>query len=747
MTVKKILLMLSVICFFNLSFGQSTGVLRGLVTDKTNGEVLPYCNVMIKSVEKGASTNRDGLFVIPNLKSNKYYIITVSYVGYASKNVRVKVIPSKVVHIDVELEPNSFELQTVEKIGNRVAESNATDVGITRIAIKDLESLPKGVETDVFRSLQYLPGVKSTGDVSAKYFVRGGTNNQNLILLDGVSLYNPFHAMGLFSAIDPEIVNNVEFYKGGFTSEYGGRLSSVLRIESKDGNANKFSSRGSLSYLAAKLMIEGPYKYGSYFVSARKSHSAVILKKFLNDQNVPSDFYDINFKLKFKYDELMQNATFTVHGFFSNDDIIQPDPTKENYEWGSKFLSARWQQIGTDAPLFYEVGFSMSQFNGLQDPKNSELRYKKNSVTDYSFNYDFTYVYNNKNQLGVGLHIKEVHADLSLDTFDSGLTYINEKGTNFTAYAKYNVLSYENFGADIGTRLNLTRLARGTAGNYLIEPRISLTYRFSPFFALKGAYGIYNQEMTTISDENELVGIFEPWIITPEYLEPSQAIHYIIGLDFDISEKFSFELESYYKDINNIAVVNNRKVFSFNRDLLAANGYSYGVDFSSRYGSGDFNIMTSYSYGWVKQKLDRPDEEEYYPAYDARHSFNFSLEYNLGSGWKASAIWVYHSGHPYTKIYGFYDKFTPDKEILKQVYEGYLPYSILGEKNRHRLPHYHRLDLTVSKKFLLGPLQCTFDASIINVYDRENIFYYRRDTAERVNMLPVLPTMSLKIIW
>lgn len=745
MLLRRLIVLLLVLISCNMTLGQRAGILRGIVTDATNGEVLPYCNVIIEGTNKGASTNRDGIFVIPAIQSNKTYSLKISYVGYLSKTMSVRIYPRKVTHVDIELEPNSFELQTVEKIGNKVVESNATDVGLTRIAIKDLEGLPKGVETDIFRSLQYLPGVKSTGDVSAKYFVRGGTNNQNLILLDGVTLYNPFHAMGLFSAIDPEIINNVEFYKGGFTSEYGGRLSSVLRVETKDGNKNNFSSRGSLSYLAGKLMVEGPFPFGSFFISGRKSYSSAILKKFLNDKNVPSDFYDLNFKLKMKYDEFLENATFTIHGFFSEDHITQSDPTMENYNWGTKFISAKWQQIGTDVPLFYEVGFSASSFNGVQDPKQSTLREKKNELTDFSFNADFTYVYGNKNELGIGLHIKEVHTSLKLQTFDQGTAEINEKGTNFTAYAKYKVLSHENFGADIGLRANLTRLAKGTAGNYILEPRLSVTGRLSPFFAIKAALGIYNQELTTISDENELVGIFEPWVITPEYLEPAQSVHYILGFDFDLTDNFSFELEPYYKDINNIAIVNNRKVFMADKDLIPANGYAYGVDFSARLKAGDMNLMTSYSYGYVRQKIERDFEKEYFPAYDARHSFNCSVEYNLGKGWKSSVIWVYHSGHPYTKIYGFYDKFYPNKELISKIYEGYLPYSILGEKNTHRLPHYHRLDITLSKKFIIGPLQCTFDASIINAYDRENIFYYRRDTAERVNMLPILPTMSLKV--
>ena len=151
-------------------------------------------------------------------------------------------------------------MQTVEKIGEKVTEKNSTDIGLQKLTLRQLEVLPKGVETDVFRSLQYLPGVQATGDVSAKYYVRGGTGDQNLVLLNGVTVYNPFHAFGLFSVIDPEIINSLEFYKGGFAAEYGGRISSVLSVITKDGNKNKYSLKASSSYLTEKHLLKVPFR-------------------------------------------------------------------------------------------------------------------------------------------------------------------------------------------------------------------------------------------------------------------------------------------------------------------------------------------------------------------------------------------------------------------------------------------------------------------------------------------------------
>jgi hypothetical protein len=174
-----------------------------------------------------------GYFLVNSIPAGIEYTAVVSYVGYQTKRIHFKVRKGEITHITVELVPSSYQLQAVEKISKRVLEENETDIGLQKLTLREIEMLPKGVETDVFRALQYLPGVKSTGDVSAKFYVRGGASDQNLVLLNGITIYNPFHALGLFSVIDPEIINGVEFYKGGFTSEYGGRLSSVLDIQRK----------------------------------------------------------------------------------------------------------------------------------------------------------------------------------------------------------------------------------------------------------------------------------------------------------------------------------------------------------------------------------------------------------------------------------------------------------------------------------------------------------------------------------
>ncbi|MBL1211726.1 MAG: TonB-dependent receptor [Ignavibacteriae bacterium] len=735
-------ILFAVLLFFNASFtkAQTNGSLRGFVKDSTNGEALAFGNVYIEELNTGASTNERGYFFIGGIPGGLNYTLVVSYVGYQQKTIKnVFVEKNKITHLDIMLAPSSFELQTIEKVGEKVIETNATDIGLQRIAIKELETLPKGVETDIFRSLQYMPGVRSTGDVSARYYVRGGSSNQNLVLLNGATVYNPFHALGLFSVIDPEMINNIEFYKGGFTAEYGGRLSSVLDINTKDGNKFNFGAKFSSSYLTGKALIEGPIPGGSFLATGRVSYSNTVLKKFLNNQNLPIDFYDGSFKVNID-NPLIPNGKIELFGFVSKDNLDNNDPFSEDFTWDNNIFGMQWVQV-YDSPLYSTVRIHHSSFSGEVIANLSNVKPRKNDLSDFTMSLDFTYIQNSKDELGLGLQIKTITTNLFLENSAGAITNIEEFGGSIGLFAKYKFLRFENFGIDVGSRFNLVSFTPG--GEFTFEPRVSFTYRPISWLAVKGAWGVYLQEVTTVSDENEIISLFEPWIITPDYLEPQKAIHYVLGVEMDIFESLNFEVEGYYKDIVNLTAINEMKEVASDPDLVTGIGESYGWEFSLKYNKDPFSFTTSYSLSWAYKEVE---QRVYYPRYDSRHTLNLLFEVNIGSGWKASAIWNYSTGIPFTELTGFYDKlyFTDFSNLNNNAYD-YLPFSLLGDRNLGRLPDYHRLDLSVSKKLQIFFLNAYLDFSIINVYDRKNIFYFKRDTGERVNMLPFLPTATIKI--
>ncbi len=351
------------------------GKIRGVVADSSSGEALPFCNVFIEELNTGASADEKGYFIISAIPPNRTYNLFVSYVGYESKKVKVFVAKNKITELKINLVPVSIYLHTIEKIGEKVIQSNETDIGLDRISIQSLETIPQGVETDIFRSLQYVAGVNTTGDISARYNVRGGASNQNLVLLDNVTIYNPFHAFGIFSAIDPEMINGIEFFKGGFPAENGGRLSSIMRITTKEGNKFNYGAKASGSFLTAKGFVEGPIPYGSFFVSGRRSHTRSILKKFLNGSEAPFDFYDIAFSINYRNTDpnFIDDSKWILSGFFSNDETNNNNPFRENFKWTNNLLSLRRFQVYS-SPLYSELNISVSNFKGEVIPKLSDAR-------------------------------------------------------------------------------------------------------------------------------------------------------------------------------------------------------------------------------------------------------------------------------------------------------------------------------------------------------------------------------------
>lgn len=317
---------------------------------------------------------------------------------------------------------------------------------------------------------------------------------------------------------------------------------------------------------------------------------------------------------------------------------------------------------------------------------------------------------------------------------------LGSKGTAISLYAKYMLLQFPEFVADFGSRINLVRLSGGSAG--MLEPRVRFTDRINPEVAIKGAWGIYYQELTTISDENEVISLYEPWIVTPRYLNPSKSMHFILGIDTEFIKDIIIIIDGYYKTSTDIAIVNNNKIFSTDRDLVPGESKSYGFEFSFKHAQKNLNASVSYTLSWVYNTIN---QVSYIPRYDSRHNVSIALDYNLGAGWKTSVSWIYNSGQPFTQIENYYDKLNTDAIFGESlILQQYLPYTILAKKNMVRLPDYHRLDVTISKQFNLGFMKLYLDVSVINTYNRKNIFYFDRRTGERVNMLPILPTATLK---
>jgi len=736
--LKPIIRIITVsILLTSLIAAQEKGTVRGVVKDSLSLESLPFGNVFIKELNVGTSTNNRGYFVIPSVPANRNLTVVVSYVGYKKKELRVLVNADTITDLEILLPSLKIQFETIEKI-ERIIKENVPDVGKIIITPKEIENIPKGVETDLLRSLASLPGVQSTGDVSAKFNVRGGETNQNLILLDGMPVYYPFHAIGLFSIIDPDVINNVEFFKGGFSANYGRAISSIIKIDTKDGDKNNLRAKLSASLLSAKGLIEGPIPSGSFFVSARKSLSNNILKKFVNENDLPIDFYDASLKINFADPDFFAGSKFSLHGLMSEDNLKYSDLIKPDYRWRNNIWGFRIFTLG-EVPFFLDFGISVSQFKNEIMPKQSGIKPKSNEVNDFTISTDFLYVLDSKDEVSLGVDVKSFTTKLFLLNRLDFQIDAGADGLGSNAYLNYKFLRFSDIGIDIGARINLKDLA---AKGDLIEPRINVTYLLFPELTLKSAFGVYQQDISTIVDEREVLSLFDPVFIIPDYMHKSKALHYMAGISSKLSNYFSINLESYYKKIVSAPTLNENKTQFNQPDFLQSSGESYGGEIQAKYKTNQIDLSLSYT---LSRAFKEVEGVKYHPRYDSRHNLNFSFTLNFFDDWQFSANWIYHSGRPYTQQLGYYDKLLLNDFLYDyKIYESLFPIRYFGDKNTARLPDYHRLDLILAKKINLGFMKLNFDISAINVYNRKNIFYFEQSTGKIVNMLPFLLTATVK---
>ena len=390
---------------------QGVGILRGIVRDSLTSEVLPYAHIYIREINRAVGTDNRGYFIVSSLPAEKKYTLVVTFVGYSPKLIIASIEKNQITHIDIALANSAIEVSNVNVIGERLAEE---ELAVKKYSINDIENITQGVETDIMRTIQFEPGVQSAGDVSARYYVRGGASNENLVLLNETPIYNPFHALGIFSVIDPDMINSVEFYKGGFDAKYDGRLSSVMDIITKDGNRNNFGATAALSELTVKTALECPIPDGSFILTGRKSYSNEILNKFTNDKNVPIDFYDASFKVNYSNPEFLPISKFTFFGFVSEDKIDYKSMMHANYDWSNSNIGFNWFIANHDSPLFADLTLYYSKFSGSEIPNSGNDRQIINKLDDLTFKTDFNYVLNDRNEYYGGVKINYIKTNLIL---------------------------------------------------------------------------------------------------------------------------------------------------------------------------------------------------------------------------------------------------------------------------------------------------------------------------------------------
>ena len=721
------------------TFAQALDI-RGVVSDSASGELIPYANIIILNTSRGAATNAHGFYLIPSVPPGSYEI-AASSVGYRPQVKPVVVTGTAAITVNFRLSQQPVEMHEVVTTGKAKTELLQVYPSAHVLEKAEMQMVPVTGQPDVFRSIQILPGIISTSDVNSQFYVRGGASDQNLILLDGMKIYNPFHAFGLFSIFDPDILKSAEVFTGGFPADYGGRLSSVINILSRDGNASSYAGHANLNFLSSKLQLEGPISQNLQLIATgRKSVFSETFKRFLN-QTVPLSFYDALVKATFKRPDSQDKYSLQV--FLSRDDLKSSDPDEPDYSWKSTSAAFQVNSLIQDR-LFVNMVLSGSKFDQLRDPKASEtISPSSTTVKEFTVRANATYYTDSKDLYFFGFEISFPTVEYKLVTRFGEQKTLTSTNPEIGSWARY-LMQIGVLRADIGVRTEIASLLRGRSAKSALQPRLSLSLDLDGNWKWKATYGRFSQEIITVTNEDDVIPIFTPWIGVPDNLEAEQADHYVIGIDGNPMPNLSTTFNGYYKHYSSLVTYNRDKVDASEPDYINSTAGAYGAEALLRFSSNLVDLYAAYTLSWVK--IDQHGFV-YPPRYDRRHAANLLGSLHWITNLDVTLRWEFGSGLPFTQSLGFYDKLTlGDLYPNPFLTETGSPYTLYGPKNAARLPTYHRLDLNLSYRLdIFRSIRTAVGLNIINVYDRKNVFYFERKTGRRINMLGFFPSLNLTL--
>lgn len=736
-----------------VSVAQEPASVNGYITDSETGETLISANIGILNSNKGTASNTLGYYSLTNIEPGTYTVFC-SYVGYVAFRKEVTLSPGENLRLDVELVPENVELDEII-VRSQAEEEEQKNIGTTQVKTELIKDLPSVFEADVFRSIQQLPGVKAASDFSSGLYIRGGSPDQTLILLDRTTVYNPSHFFGFFSTFNPDAIKDVRLYKGGYPAEYGGRLGSVLTIYNKDGNRNETTGTVTAGLLASRASIEGPYSKGSWMFAARRSTLEPLLAVLRqNIDGVPSKFYFYDFNGKINFDAT-QNDKLSLAFYSGKDRVTFPftDDAEFNLDYGNQTLSGNWTHIFSEKLFSNFVLTGSRYFNFPKFYFAGTTFTRTNNIWDFSLKGDLEYLPGNNHTVKTGIWAGNFTFRLQ-DNFDGSDTFGSRIQNQYASY----YLQDEWRPSDTWIFTPGVRFSYFSEGNYVrIEPRFSMEYRPGERIRLQAAYGRYNQFLSLIS--NEAFSGFDVWITSANGVPPAYGDQFVIGAKTIPFDNYGLDLELYYRSMNDlfeidpflpdVAGLPYQEIFRFGE------GNAYGAELFFEKRAGKFTGFIGYtlSYTWRKfpgfnTGLD-PNENTarfYPPKYDRRHDLNLVANYQLNKRWKFTGSFNFASGQAYTKVLGRYAQVDlPWTNNQPNIFT-------VGKVNAARLPNYHRLDISFSRTgrfFDLGDSE--LQLQIINVYSRRNVWFYNFNFDENpvevseVSLLPILPAISYTV--
>jgi len=776
--MKKILLLSLLLLSTNLVISQDFNI-RGFLYDQENGEPVIFEKVLLlkkdSTILTGGNTDINGFFSFPKIDIGSYYIKIDN--GNFKGIIDIVSVEEKKGNINLK-----YQLEKIEKSGELESvvitaadREKKTEVQISTIKLdkKSIERIPSvGGENDIVGAFSVTPGVITTGDQGGQIYVRGGTPIQNKILLDGMTIYNPFHSIGFFSVFETELIKNVDIYTGGFDAKYGGRISSIMDVSYRDGNKKDFGGKVSISPFLAKTVLEGPLKKskdgsinpGSFIFSAKHSlldYTSKSLYPSVNDGNgLPFNFTDLYGKISFNGDD---GSKFSAFGFHNRDSVNFYNAGDLDFNasgGGINFLI-----VPSSSSTYIKGHVNGSNYKTTFNEIGSEERFS--SIGGFDLGFDFTYFLKNNSEMNYGFNLSgfntrfvtynELKRKIELDIFTSEIS----------GYYSYKIIK-NRWVIQPSVRVQ----AYASLATISPEPRLGIKFNATEKLRLKFSGGRFSQNFTSASSDKDVVNLFNGLLSAPTNVQETfvnqfnqernvknglqYAWHGIAGFEYDLSRTISVNVEGYYKYFSQLSNINANKTYEdnstnsniddvFKKDFIIESGTSYGVDFLLKYSKNRLFIWGVYSLG----KSQRWDGfQEYFPVFDRRHNVNIVTTYMFGKkkNTELNIRWNLGSGLPFTPTAGFFqsEKFNAGVTTDYTTTNTSNVSSLLGDFNSQRLPYYHRLDITVKQKFeFKNKTTLEIVASVTNAYDRNNIFYVNRITSEKIYQFPILPSLGM----
>lgn len=753
MNLRKYILFVSIFLSSVLAMAQNA-VIKGFTYDESTGESLPYCTILLTGTSYGALSDVSGAFLINKIPSGTY-IVKVSLLGYVDLFDTVEVSGNATITKRYSISPNSQTLDAVQIVGENTRKEQETRTSVISVTPKDMSKMPAiGGQPDFAQYLQVLPGIISTGDQGGQLYVRGGTPVQNMLLMDGVILFNPFHSIGIFSVFDMDIMSSADVYTGGFGAEFGGRISSVMDIKTRDGNKKRLSGKVDINNIGGQLLLEGPLlklkedrKTSISFILSGKGSYLNQASKFFypyvkNEDGLPYNFWDLYGKVTLA----TKNGTrWNIFGFNYDDRVNYSSVA--NYGWNNWGIGSNFLIVPGDAPTTIEGSLAYSKYSSELQDVNFDPR--KSSMDGFTFDLGFNYYLGNS-LLKVGVDVVGYNTNYEYYTIYHAQRTMEDHTTDLSVFAKYKY----NFRNKLLIEPSFRLQYYYSLGEASPEPRLALKYNILPNLRLKLAAGMYSQNLVSITSDRDVVSLFNGFLSSPleSDLLPSTLIngdkeikgrlqksqHAILGLEYDPINPLSINIEGYFKNFSQLISANRYKMLESDNDFIWEKGQAYGGDISVKYEQKGVYIWFVYSLGWVK----RTDGKiTYNPHFDRRHNINLVASYSFGKrrSWEINCRWNFGTGFPFTQTQAYYPHYDPTFINDDYVSANEDVYFLLADFNQARLPSYHRLDLGAKKKFFLGPrhtLELYF--SMTNVYNYKNVFYVNRTTNDVVYQLPFL---------